>query len=118
MAQSPKAYIIIILILLLLLVLVLLLLLLLLIIIIIIIITIIIIHNRYDVDGSTSKDTCRSVDSSGADMVTSILGVIGVEAALIGSFSGVFPNKPRHLLQIALEIDTRKITMQNIKKIL
>ena len=51
-------------------------------------------------------------------MVTSILGVTGVVAALIGSFSGVFPNKPRHLLQIALEIDTRKITMENIKKVL
>ena len=51
-------------------------------------------------------------------MVTSISGVTGVVAALIGSFSGVFPNKTRHLLQIALEIDTRKITMQNIKKIL
>ena len=116
MAQSPKAYIIIILILI-----VLLLLMMMIIIIIIILIIIIIhtyIHTRYDVDGSTSKDTSRSVDSSGADMVTSILGVIGVEAALIGSFSGVFPNKPRHLLQIALEIDTRKITMQNIKKIL
>ena len=58
------------------------------------------------------------MDSSGADMVTSILGVTGVVAALIGSFSGVFPNKTRHLLQIALEIDKRKITMQNIKKIL
>ena len=51
-------------------------------------------------------------------MVTSILGVTGVVAALIGSFSGVFLNKTRDLLQIALEIDTRKITMQNIKKIL
>lgn len=58
------------------------------------------------------------MDSSGADVVTSILGVTGVVAALVGSFSGVFPNKMRHLLQIALEIDTRKITMQNIKKTL
>ena len=85
---------------------------------VIIIIVTLIIHTRYDVDGSTSKDTSRSVDLSGADMVTSILGVTGVVAALKGSFSGVFPNKPRHLLQIALEINTRKITMQNIKKIL
>ena len=68
---------------------------------IIITITIIIIHTRCDVDVSTSKDTSRSVDSSGADMVTSILGVTGVVAALIDSFSGVFPNKTRHLLQIA-----------------
>ena len=44
------------------------------------------------------------MDSSGADMVTSILGVTGVVSALIGSFSGVFPNKTRHLFQIALEI--------------
>jgi len=75
-------------------------------------------HTRCDVDISTSKDTSRSVDSSGADVVTSILSVTGVVAALIGSFSGVFPNKTRHLLQIALEIDTRKITMQNITKTL
>ena len=67
------------------------------IIIIIIITTIIIIHTRCDVDVSTSKDTSGSVDSSGADMVTSILGVTGIVAALIGSFSGVFPNKTRHL---------------------
>ena len=49
-------------------------------------------------------------------MVTSILGVTGVVAALIGFFSGVFPNKTRHLLQIALEIDRGKLQCKIFKR--